>query len=227
VFYTFASFLFLFILTPPLTAQNSGASPLSNDPVQNYRTGRELEGQGRMTDATVYYNEAIRQAQEAISGRRANIDSYAALTWALRRQNRHSDVVRYGQEGLNLRADDARIIETMGESYFFLGNYAQSLRFMERYLLALPAGDMSALAYFYIGEIYRIQSKWRHADIAYTAALKLSGGWMALWWYRLGAVRESAGEYGSAAQAYEEALKRDSAYRQAREGMERSRRLAG
>jgi cytochrome c-type biogenesis protein CcmH/NrfG len=93
---------------------------------------------------------------------------------------------------------------------------------MQRYVNALPQGDRASVAYFFIGEIYRLSGKWRHADIAYTTAVRLEPG-SALWWYRLGSVRESAGENAFAVEAYERALTLNPNYREASEALTRAR----
>jgi tetratricopeptide (TPR) repeat protein len=111
----------------------------------------------------------------------------------------------------------------MGEAYFYLGNFDASLRYMQLYVNDVPSGDRTSVAYFFIGEIYRCQKKYRYADIAYTTAVRLTPG-MALWWYRLGTVRESIGDYSFASEAYERAVKIDPGYSQAATALERTRR---
>jgi cytochrome c-type biogenesis protein CcmH/NrfG len=111
----------------------------------------------------------------------------------------------------------------MGEAYFYLRNYDDCLRFMQRYVNSLPRGERSSVAYFFIGETYRVQRKFQHADIAYTTAVRLEPG-VALWWFRLGSVREAAGEFAPAVEAYEQALKLNPNYRDASEGLIRARR---
>jgi tetratricopeptide (TPR) repeat protein len=192
------------------------------DALQNYRVGRDLEARNRMEEANAYYNEAVRICLDEIAQNAANMDSYTVLTWALRRQEKYAEVIIWGERGLNVNGSDYRIIETMGEAYFYLNNFEDSLRFMQRYVNSFPQGDRASVAYFFIGEIYRLQRRFRHADIAYTTAVRLEGG-SALWWYRLGSVRESAGEYVPAAEAYEQALRLNPNYPGANEGLERSR----
>jgi predicted TPR repeat methyltransferase len=48
---------------------------------------------------------------------------------------------------------------------------------------------------------------------------------MFLWWFRLGMVREAAGEYASAVAAYEKALTLNPTYRETTEALERARKL--
>ncbi|GHU84700.1 hypothetical protein FACS189473_2610 [Spirochaetia bacterium] len=173
-----------------------------------------------MDEANRYYNEAVRICNDEIS-RGGTMDSYVVLIWTLSRQRKYSEVISWGDRSLRIAAD-YRIIETMGEAYFYLNSYPESLRYMQRYVNALPQGDRASVAYFFIGEIYRLQRKFRHADIAYTTAVRLDPG-AALWWYRLGSVREASDELAPAAEAYERALRINPNYREATEGLARSR----
>jgi tetratricopeptide (TPR) repeat protein len=209
--------LFAFLAAPSLPAQEQPDALLS------YRTGRDLEARNRPEEANRHYNDAVRICTDEISRNAANMDSYTVLTWALQRQGKYADVISWGERGIRIGGNDYRIVETMGEAYFYLANYDESLRSMQRYVNSLPQGERASVAYFFIGEIYRIQRKFRHADIAYTTAVRLDPG-LALWWYRLGSVRESVGEYAPAVEAYERALRLNPNYEEARQGLERSRR---
>jgi tetratricopeptide (TPR) repeat protein len=212
-------------VTPVFSQNPDAAPPVSRlDALQNYRTGRDLENRGRLEEANRYYAEAQRICNDEISRNSSNMDSYTVLTWTLQRLRRYGEVISWGERALRVQ-NDFRIIETMGEAYFYLDNYTESLRFMQRYANALPQGDRASVAYFFIGEIYRIQNKFLLADIAYTTAVRLEPG-SALWWYRLGTVRESAGDAAPAAEAYERALRLNTNYREAREGLSRVRPTA-
>ena len=191
--------------------------------IWNYQTGRDLENRNLMSQAEWYYNESIRIATDEISRNMATRDSYAALTWSLRRLQRHADVIIWGERGLRLYADEYRIVQTMGESYFYLNDFDQSLRFMQRYVNAIPQGGMASIAYFFIGEIYRFRRQFRHADIAYTTAVGLYSG-ADLWWFRLGTVREATGDFEHAAAAYERVLALNPSHQGASSGLTRSRR---
>jgi tetratricopeptide (TPR) repeat protein len=175
-----------------------------------------------MTEAMPYYDEAVRICNDEISRNMATRDSYTVLVWTLQRQRKYADVITWGERGLRLYADEYRIVETMGEGYFYLDDYENSLRFMQRYVNSLPQGERASVAYFFTGEIYRLQRKYRHADIAMTTAVRLEPG-VALWWYRLGTVRESAGDNASAIAAYEQALRLNPNYQQALDGLNRLR----
>jgi tetratricopeptide (TPR) repeat protein len=214
-------FIVLFALAAafPVAAQAPDISRF--DALQNYRTGRDLEGRNRLEEAERYYAEAVRICQEEISRNASNMDSYTVLTWTLQRQRKYPEVITWGERALRIRNDN-RIVETMGEAYFYLNNHTESLRYMQRYVNALPQGDRASVAYFFIGEIYRLAGKFRHADISYTTAVRLEPG-SALWWFRLGSVRESAGDPSPAAEAYERALRLNPNYREATEGLARVR----
>ncbi|MDR3192995.1 MAG: tetratricopeptide repeat protein [Treponema sp.] len=216
----FVLFLFLFIrFILPLFPQEAGTAPLTA--VQHYRTGRTLEAAGRMEEANVHYDQAIRICQEEVSRNAANSDTYAAITWSLLRQRKYQEALAWGEQGLRLFANDYRIVETMGEAYFYLDDYGRSLATMQRYVNAIPQGERSSVAYFFIGEIFRLSGKFRHADIAYTTAVRLEPG-LALWWYRLASVRESAGDYRPAVEAYQEALRINPGYTEAGAGLARA-----
>ncbi|MDR0316384.1 MAG: tetratricopeptide repeat protein [Treponema sp.] len=198
--------------------QSQTAAPPSA--LENYRTGRNLEAQNRMAEANVLYNEAIRMCQDEVARNVATRDTYTTITWTMQRQNRYADVLVWGERGLRLFPNEYRIIETMGEACFYQGDYNRSLSLMQRYVNAVPQGERTSVAYFFIGEIYRLTQKYRHADIAYTTAVRLESG-AALWWYRLGTVREAAGDRVPSAEAYRQALRLNPNYREARDGLTR------
>jgi tetratricopeptide (TPR) repeat protein len=205
----------------PLAAQDTRP-----DALDAYNTGLDLEVRGRTDEASAQYREVIRICNEEIAANTANANTYAALTWTFYRQQKYNDVITAGEQGLK-RGNDWRVIETMGEAYFYLDNYTASLRRLQQYVEALPQGSRTSVAYFFIGEIFRIQKKNLSADIAYTTAIHLEGGNMARWWLRLGEVREASGDYRYAMNAYEAALKLSPGYQQAIDGLERSKKLAG
>jgi tetratricopeptide (TPR) repeat protein len=111
----------------------------------------------------------------------------------------------------------------MGEAYFYLNDFDRSLAAMQRYTGAMPRGERASVAYFFMGEIYRLQGRFHHADIAYTTAVSLEGG-IFLWWFRLGSVRESAGDFTAALEAYEKTLQLNPGHKDSSDSLERVRR---
>ncbi|GMO54243.1 MAG: tetratricopeptide repeat protein [Termitinemataceae bacterium] len=210
-------FSFIFLVTSYLAFAQSRP-----DAQASYRSGRNFENQGKPVEAAESYNEAIRICQDEIKNGIATMDSYAVLTATLRRQRKFTEVISSGNEALKINTD-YRIIETMGEAHFYLGNFSNSLQCMQRYTNQLPQGDSASVAYFFIGEIYRAQKKFNYADIAYTTAVKLTPT-SALWWFRLGQVRESLGNNQSALEAYNKALQIDPGYSNAQEAVAKIKR---
>jgi tetratricopeptide (TPR) repeat protein len=219
---------------PPQTIQPVQPSPppavqqppqrTGSDALQNYRIGRDLEARNRFEEANTYYNEAVRICLEELNRNNANMDSYTVLTWTLLRQRRYSEVINWGDRALRVNPGDFRIVETMGEAYFFLNDYEHSLIMMQRYTASMPRGDRASTAYFYMGEIYRNQRKYLHADIAYTTAVTLESS-IFIWWFRLGMVREAAGEYRTAVKKKKKSLTLNPASRESTEALERTKKL--
>ena len=219
----FAAILLTFAL--PAFPQSGAFGALKGNAIEIYNTGRQLESQGQMQEAETWYSQAVKICNDEISQNNANRDTYTALTWTLLRQKKYSDVITWGERGLRIYADEYRILETMGEAFFYLEDYESSLRYMQRYANLMPRGDRVSVAYFFAGEIYRIQQKFRLADMAYSTAVKLQPE-IALWWYRLGLVRESCGEPVPAADAYGQAIKLSPGYQAAADGLARVRKAA-
>jgi tetratricopeptide (TPR) repeat protein len=222
----FALFGLCLVLGVGPVFSQTGQDPRQNstrpDALRSYRIGRDLEAQNRADEANQYYNEAAQICLDEINPNATNMDSYTVLTWTLQRQRKYAEVISWGNRGLRVNGSDYRIIETMGEAYFYLDRFEDSLRSMQRYVNSVPQGERTPVAYFFIGEIFRLQRKFFKADIAYTTAVRLDPG-SALWWYRLGSVRESVGDLSPAVEAYQQALRLNPNYREARDGLERSR----
>ncbi len=189
------------------------------DALKLYRNGRSLDTIGRRDDARAAYSEAINVCREELKRNPKNMDSYAVYTWCLFRLGHYRDTALVCTDALKI-AKDFRIIETLGEANFYLGNYAEALRNMETYIDAAPTGERISVAHFFVGEIYRLTGKYNKADIAYSISVYLQpGNW--LWWYRLGLVREAAGQKQSALTAFQTALKLKADYKEASEAVQR------
>ena len=208
-------------LVSMLRAQTPGVGTQPLTAMQNYWRGRDLEVNS-MSEANVFYNEAIRISLEEISRNAATRDTYTAITWSMQRQGRFAEVIAWGERGLRVFPDEYRIVQMMGEAFFYLNDYERSMASMQRYVNAMPQGERASTAYFFIGEIFRITEKYHHADIAYTTALQIAPG-LALWWFRLGLVREAVGDRIPAIEAYQQALRINPNYSQALSALARLR----
>lgn len=189
------------------------------DALKLYRTGRSLDSAGRSEEAKNFYTDAISICRSEIQRNPRNMDSYTVYTWSLFRLHRYRETITVCNEALKI-ASDVRIIETLGEAYFYLNDYKESLRQMERYIDMAPTGERISVAYFYAGDIYRLTKRYQKADIAYSAAVHLEP-FNSLWWYRLGLAREQSGQKQSAKEAFEKALSIRKDYKEAAEGLSR------
>jgi tetratricopeptide (TPR) repeat protein len=191
------------------------------DALKLYRNGRDLETAGRVEDAKAAYAQAIDVCKLDLAENPKNMDAYTISGWALIRVGKYQESINVCLEALKITSD-ARIVETLGEGYFFLGNSKESLKAMERYIDMAPRGERISTAYFFVGEIYRMGKKYNRADIAYSAAVQHEPS-IALWWFRLGAVRETVGDKKGSLEAYQRALKLRPDYKEATEGLGRVR----
>ncbi len=189
------------------------------DALKLYRTGRSLDSVGRSEEAKASYTAAVDICLTELRHNPRNMDSYTVYTWSLFRLHRYRETVTACTEALKI-ASDVRIIETLGEAYFYLNDYKESLRQMERYIDMAPTGERASVAYFYTGDIYRLTKRYQKADIAYSAAVHLEPS-NSLWWYRLGLAREQAGYKQSAREAFQRALNIRKDYKEAAEGLAR------
>lgn len=189
------------------------------DALKLYRTGRSLDSAGRTEEAKASYTAAVEVCLTELRQNPHNMDSRTVYTWSLFRLHRYRETVIACNEALKI-ASDVRIIETLGEAYFYLNDYKESLRQMERYIDMAPTGERASVAYFYTGDIYRLTKRYQKADIAYSAAVHLEPS-NSLWWYRLGLAREQAGYKQSARDAFQRALNIRKDYKEAAEGLSR------
>lgn len=178
-------------------------------------------------DALVLYQngqfkESIEVCEEEIRGNPNRLDSYVVLCWSLVRNKEYARAEQRAYDGLKLNKYDIRLIEILGEAQFYLGKITSALQQFQQYISLAPdrTGSRVGSAYYFMGEIYIRQSKFQHADIALSAAVRkepLSDEW----WTRLGYAREMAGSYYKALEAYEEALKLNPTKEDASLGKER------
>ncbi len=191
------------------------------DALKLYRNGRDLDAIGRTQDAKAAYYQAIEVCKQDLVANPKNMEAYTIGGWACIRLGLYKEAVDVCLEALKI-SPDSRITETLAEGYFYLGNYKESLKNMERYIDAAPKGERISTAYFFVGEIYRMNKQFNRADIAYSAAVYLEPA-ISLWWYRLGTVRETVGDKKGASEAYQRATRLKPDFKEANEGLSRVR----
>ena len=199
---------FLFLLT-----LNVGAQTRPPDALQEYRLGN--------------FERSVEICRAEITENSNNLEAHVVICWSLIRLRRFEEAMRYARAGRILHRFDPRITQIMGEIYYYQGRNNEALQHFQEYVNFAPEGARIELVYYFMGEIYIRQGKFRHADIALSTAVHRIPG-NADWWARLGFARESAGDRIHAIAAYERALALNAQHTDARRGVERTRQtMAG
>ena len=176
------------------------------DALQEYRNGN--------------YERAIEICKSEIAANPRNIESHVVICWSLISLGRYNEAMTYAKAGRSISRYDVRIAEILGEISYYLGQNNEALQYFQEYINLAPDGVRIETVYYFLGEIYIRQGRFRHADIALTTAVHWVPG-NAVWWARLAYARENAGDMSYAATAYEQALSLNSQLSDARRGLER------
>ncbi len=161
-------------------------------------------------DALVLYNngqykKAIEVCEQELKETPKNLDSYIVMTWALLASKQYKRTYDIAVKGRKIAHADPRLIACQAEACYYLGRNEESLRLFEDYIFYAPSGVKIPLSYYFMGEVYLRLAKYRHADIAFSTAVKLRD-YNSLWWTRLGYAREQTKDYRHALEAYNKAL---------------------
>jgi tetratricopeptide (TPR) repeat protein len=198
----------------PQAAAQPSASASKQDALALFRQGRDLETAGKAADAQAKFAQSVSICDKELAADPSRIEAYVVKGWSLFRLGRHAEVVSTGQAGLKV-AFDARLVEVMGESYYYLGRMEDCLRSLQKYVEVVgETGDRGPTAYFYMGEAYLRLKKYSHADMAYSTAVRRDAN-MPRWWFRLGSACEYLGEWKRAYDAYAKAISLSPAYKEA------------
>jgi tetratricopeptide (TPR) repeat protein len=169
------------------------------------------------------YQAAIDICRGEITVNPADLDAHVILCWSLVALKRYEEARTWALTGRNINPYDSRIVEILGEIYYFQGRNDDALRSFQEYVNLAPQGDRLDVVYYYTGELYIRLGKFQHADIALSTAVYFRPQ-NAAWWTRLAYVRENGGNLTGAIAAYEQALTLDARSPDARQGLERTRR---
>jgi tetratricopeptide (TPR) repeat protein len=189
-----------------------------------------IHAQNRPPDALAEYRSnnyerAVQICRDEITENPNNLESHVVICWSLIRLNRYEEALRYARAGRAIHRGDVRIIQILGEIHYFQGLNNEALQYFQEYASLAPEGQRIDSVYYFMGEIFIRQGRFRHADIALSTAVH----WMpenAAWWVRLAYTRENAGDLNSAIEAYERALLLNPQLADAQRGMDRIRRTA-
>jgi len=200
-FFIFLSLVFLF---PAFDAYSQ-----RRDALVEYRNGN--------------YERSVQICRDEIDENANNLEAHVVICWSLVRLNRFEEAMRYARAGRAINRIDVRITEILGEISYYQGRNNEALQYFQEYANTAPEGQRIDVVYYFMGEIFIRQGKFRHADIALSTAVHRQPG-NAEWWARLAYTRENAGDLNSAVEAYERALSLNSRLADAQRGLERIRR---
>ena len=190
-------------LTLSLTAQNSRPDALKLYRERNYK-------------------ESIAVCEAELAANPKNLDSHVVLCWALVGNKQYKEAEVRATEARKINAYDIRLIEVLGEAKYYLGKNAEALSLFQLYVASsTETAARLGTVYYYMGEIYIRQSRYEHADIAFSAAVRYEPSYSANWWNRLGWVREQKSDWKNALTAYDKALALNPAHYDASKGKKR------
>jgi len=193
-------------------AINANAQNQTPDALAEYRAGN--------------YERAIQICRDELSINPNNIESHVVICWSLVRLNRFEEAMRYARAGRSISRFDVRITEILGEISYYQGLNNEALQYFQEYVSMTAEGQRIDMVYYFMGEIYIRQGRFRHADIALTTAVHWVPG-NAAWWVRLAYARENAGDLNGALEAYGKALALNPQLADAQRGIDRTRRAMG
>ncbi|MFQ3547781.1 MAG: tetratricopeptide repeat protein [Termitinemataceae bacterium] len=182
------------------------------DALQEYRNGN--------------FERAIEICKAELEVTPNNLESHVVLCWSLVKLGRYDEAAVYAKKGMEINKYDPRLIEILGEIAYFQGRNNEAIRYFQNYITFAPEGSRIDVVYYFLGELYIRQGRYRHGDIALTTAVRYVPQ-NAQWWARLGFARENAGELISAMTAYEKALSLNPNLQDARRGLERCKQNVG
>jgi tetratricopeptide (TPR) repeat protein len=166
------------------------------------------------------YDKAIDACVAELGENPKNVESHVVLCWSLVAAKRYQEATDWAAKGREISKYDPRLIEIDGEAQYFLGQNDLALRLFQEYISYAPNGSRIAPTYYFMGEIYLRLGKFRHADMAFSAAVQLEGQ-NALWWQRLGYAREMAKDYRFSLEAYKKSLELNSTLQDSIRGRDR------
>ncbi len=152
-----------------------------------------------------FHKKAIAVCEQELKENPKNIESFVVMSWALLASGQYKRAYETTVKARKIAHSEPRLIEAQAEACYYLGKNEESLRLFENYIFYAPSGLRISNSYYFMGEVYLRLAKYRHADIAFSTAVKLSS-YNSLWWTRLGYAREQTRDYRYSLEAYNKAL---------------------
>ncbi|UPA07211.1 tetratricopeptide repeat protein [Borrelia anserina] len=118
------------------------------------------------------FQEAIINTQNEIKYNPNNLDARVILIWSLIATGEYKRAEIESIKGLEIKKHDARIIQALGEAYFFQGQYKNALKYFQKYISLEPNGPRIAKVYILTADSFYKLERYNEADFAYENALR-------------------------------------------------------
>ncbi|WKC58087.1 tetratricopeptide repeat protein [Borrelia sp. P9F1] len=118
------------------------------------------------------FQEAIVNTQEELSRNPTNLDARVILIWSLIGTGKYKRAELESMQGLTIKRYDSRIIQALGESYFFQKQYKNALKYFQEYIGLDPNGARIAKVYTLMADSFYKLERYNESDFAYENALR-------------------------------------------------------
>ena len=166
------------------------------------------------------YEQAVQICRQEIAANPSDLESHVVMCWSLVALRRYGEAKNFALAGRAISRYDPRVVEVLGEIYYFQGYNNEALQHFQEYVSLAPQGNRIDMVYYYFAELFIRLEKFQHADIALSTAVYYRPK-NAEWWTRLGYARESAGNIQDAIRAYETAISLNPQLADVRRALER------
>ncbi|ACH94770.1 MULTISPECIES: tetratricopeptide repeat protein [Borrelia] len=118
------------------------------------------------------FQEAIINTQNEIKNNSNNLDARVILIWSLIATGEYKKAELESIKGLEIKKHDSRIIQALGEAYFFQGQYKNALKHFQKYIGLDANGARIAKVYILTADSFYKLERYNEADFAYENALR-------------------------------------------------------
>ncbi|WP_024654806.1 tetratricopeptide repeat protein [Borrelia hispanica] len=118
------------------------------------------------------FQEAIINTQNEIKNNPNNLDARVILIWSLIATGEYKKAELESIKGLEIKKHDSRIIQALGEAYFFQGQYKKALKHFQKYIGLDANGARIAKVYILTADSFYKLERYNEADFAYENALR-------------------------------------------------------
>nr|WP_199911323.1 tetratricopeptide repeat protein [Candidatus Borreliella tachyglossi] len=135
-----------------------------------------LEAQEKEDSLLLYregrFQEAINNTQDEIKQNPNNLDARTIFVWSLIAIGDYKRAEIEAIKGLEIKKYDIRIVQALGEAYFFQGQYKNALKYFQEYIGLDSNGARIAKVYNLIADSFYRLERYNEADFAYENALR-------------------------------------------------------